>query len=46
MKTLKLFRTVITFCKIPVVRSKDSILAVRIINMSCPLTNTGTAGIG
>ena len=37
--------TIITFCKISIKGSDDSVFPVGVIYMSCPLTNTGTTGI-
>ena len=39
-------KTVISFGKVPVERSDNRVLAVGIINMTCPLADAGTAGIG
>ena len=39
--------TVIAFCKITVKGGHDSVgLILRAVAVACPLTNTGTAGIG
>src|SRR6186997_1586058 len=38
-------KTIISFCKVPVEGSNDSVLSVRIINMSCPLANARATGI-
>ena len=39
-------KSIITLCKVPVEGSNDRVLAVGIVDMPCPLADTGTAGIG
>ena len=38
--------SIVAFGKVPVEGSDDRVLAVRIIDMTGPLTDTGSAGIG
>ena len=44
-KSMRAGQSVIAFGKIAVEGSDDGIFSVRVIDMTCPLTYTGTAGI-
>src|SRR5690606_11820212 len=36
---------VVSLCKVPVKGSDDGVLAIRVVRVACPLSNTRTAGI-